>query len=118
MTIKNLFVYVDAVKPNVFSDKTKTIWLNEIEGKIQTDVMLTASALVKTYTYDIDMYNALLVKPPHDKLYKSYLCAMVDFANGEYDRYKNSMQMFNKQYAEFTEWYIRIYRPADKGGTV
>ena len=39
----------------------------------------------------------LLVYPPHDKLYRTYLLAMIDFANGEYTKYNNSIAMFNAQ---------------------
>ncbi|MHB1153999.1 MAG: hypothetical protein ACYCWE_20760 [Eubacteriales bacterium] len=65
-----------------------------------------------TLTFD-GSETVLLVQAPFDKLYRSYLCAMIDFANGEYDRYNNSMQMFNKQLSELTGWYARTYRPAD-----
>jgi hypothetical protein len=111
--ISDLLAYCDAVKPNAFDTATKLVWVNEIEGMIQTDVMLIASADVVQYDAE-DTAAALLVPAPHDKLYRSYLCAMIDFANGEYDRYNNSMAMFNTHYREFTEWYIRIYRPADE----
>lgn len=101
------------MKPNAFDTATKLVWINEIEGMVQTDIMLMASADVVQYGAE-DTAAALLVPAPHDKLYRSYLCAMIDFANGEYDRYNNSMAMFNTHYREFTEWYIRIYRPADE----
>lgn len=195
MKLSELIAYVDAVKPNSFDTPTKTIWINEIEGMIQTDVMLLAAADVRTYIYSavysaagiafptdstmklpsaatfhiggtvtiaglvtyaannsatarkiidisydgltltfapdsftgigtvadsgtatltFDGSNTVLWVPsPHDKLYRSYLLAMVDFANGEYTKYNNTMQMFNAHYRELTEWYARVYRPAD-----
>lgn len=112
MIISDLLAYVDAVKPNSFDAPTKIIWLNEVEGMVQTDIMLVASADIITYAAT-DTAVALLVPAPHDKLYRSYLCAMVDFANGEYTKYNNTMQMFNAQYHELVEWYARVYRPAD-----
>jgi len=112
MIISDLLAYVDAVKPNSFDTPTKIIWLNEIEGMVQTDIMLVASADIIAYAAT-DTTVTLLVPPPHDKLYRSYLCAMIDFANGEYTKYNNAMQMFNRQYNELVEWYARVYRPAD-----
>lgn len=106
MTITELIAYADAVKPNAFDTATKTIWINEIEGMVQTDVMLIASDDIVQYDAD-DIEETLLVEPPHDKLYRSYLCAMIDYANGEYDRYNNAMLLFNAQYAEYAEWYTR-----------
>lgn len=110
MTISQLIAYADAVKPNAFDAATKIIWINEVEGMAQTDVMLIAADDIVTHT-DVD--DELLVPAPHDKLYRSYLCAMIDFANGEYDKYNNAMTLFNRQYSEYTEWYIRTYDPAN-----
>lgn len=186
MTLAELIAYADTVKPNAFDAATKTVWVNEVEGMVQTDVMLLDSAVTyvcaATWTgtgvsfpttatmllpsaaafrtggtviidgltenavnnsttertiIDIsangltltfadgsftagtaDTGNAeitfdgtpvtLLAAPPHDKLYRTYLCAMIDFHHGEYDRYNNSMTLFNTQYSEYMEWYTRV----------
>jgi len=113
--IYNVLRYVDDVKPNRFEDATKVQWLNEVEGYIQTEVMMLALADVVQYDPEKDMYTELLVKPPHDKLYSLYLCALVDFANGEYDKYNNTMQMYNKFLGEYIKWYTRVFHPADGG---
>ena len=55
----------------------------------------------------------MLVRPPHDKLYRSYLTAKIDFANGEYDKYANTAMMFNSDFGEFMRWFALTYRPAD-----
>lgn len=190
MTLKELIKFVDDIKPNAFSAAAKTMWVNEIEGKIQTDVFLMAIEDILQYTYEDTLTNAsvyfpdsktmafietpkltpggkikisglsiytgnnsrterkilsvegnnvifadgtftdtgetpdactidysgkdieLLVNPPHDKLYRAYLTAMIDYANGEYDKYGNTMQMFNQYYNEFVRWFMVNYRPA------
>lgn len=56
----------------------------------------------------------LIARAPHDKLYGAYLVAQIDFANGEYNKYQNSMQMFNAYWSEYARWYARIFRPADR----
>lgn len=111
--IKNVIACVDDIKPNRFSEATKVQWLNEAEGYIQTDVMMLALADIVQYDPAVHMDTELLVKPPHDKLYAVYLCAMVDFANGEYDKYSNTMQMYNEFLREYTKWYTMNFRPAD-----
>lgn len=113
MTLKNLLRFVDDIKPNAFSDEAKTVWVNECEGLVQTEVMLLAVEDVIAYTYDQNQETTLLVKPPHDKLYWAYLISMIDFANGEYNKYQNSMEMFNTYMGEYMRWYARTYRPAD-----
>lgn len=56
----------------------------------------------------------LMVRPPHDKIYAAYLTAMIDYANGEYNKYQNTMQMFNGYWGEYARWYARNFRPADR----
>lgn len=111
--IYNVLRYVDDIKPNRFTDDTKVQWLNEVEGYIQTEVMMLALADVVQYDPEAHMHTELLVKPPHDKLYAMYLCAMIDFANGEYDKYSNTMQMYNEFLGEYIKWYTMNFRPAD-----
>lgn len=59
-----------------------------------------------------------MVQPPHDKLYPAYLEARVDYANGEYEKYQNTMQMFNAFFGEFIRWFALTYSPADTHGEV
>ena len=113
MTLKQVIERVDEIKPNAFSNEAKTMWLNECEGMVQTEVLLYASEEIITYDYETHKDIELLVKPPHDKLYWTYLTAMIDFANGEYNKYQNTMQLFNSHFGEFMRWFARCYRPAD-----
>lgn len=56
----------------------------------------------------------LMVRPPHDKIYAAYLVAQIDFANGEYNKYQNTLAMFNGFWGEYCRWYARHFRPADR----
>lgn len=56
----------------------------------------------------------LMVRPPHDKIYADYLTAMIDYGNGEYNKYQNTMQMFNVHWGELCRWVARTFRPADR----
>ena len=51
MTIEEIFDYVDEVKPNNYSKEIKTHWLNELEGKIQNEIMLLAQPEYISYVY-------------------------------------------------------------------
>ena len=114
MKVSELIAYVDEIKPNAFSDAVKLSWLNEVEGMVQLGVMLLDPAELVTYT-TADTGDELLAAPPYDKLYRAYLCACVDLANGEYKKYANTMAVFNAQYGEYMRWYAERYRPADGG---
>lgn len=113
MTLDQVIQMADSIKPNAFPANAKTEWVNECEGMVQTQVMLFAIEEVITYDYERDKSKELLVLPPHSKIYWAYVCAMIDFANGEYDKYANSMQMFNAFFGEYMRWFAKVYRPAD-----
>ncbi len=113
MTLREVIEYTDNIKPNAFTDKDKTRWINEVEGMVQTNIFLLAPEEIITYNFEKDSETELLVRPPHDKIYAAYLAAMIDFANGEYNKYQNTHQMFNAHYSEFMRWFATNYRPAD-----
>ena len=111
--LQSVLEMIDSIKPNAFSDEAKTAWINEVEGLVQTEVFLLAVEDVVQYKWPENSGATLLAKPPHDKIYWVYLSAMVDFGNGEYDKYQNTMQMFNQFFGEYMRWYARTYNPAD-----
>lgn len=114
MTLKEIIDRVDDIKPNAFDEATKTMWLNEVEGYVQTEILLLNVHDIIQYKWPEAENWELLVPPPHDKIYWTYLTAMIDFANGEYKKYQNTMQMYNEFIGEFTRWFARTYRPADR----
>ena len=83
-------------------------FLNECEGKLQTEFLHIADVDCQRYTED-DMDMDLIVGPPHDKLYYAYLCAMIDFTNGEYAKYNNSIIVANAFMAEWAAWFNRTH---------
>ena len=116
MTLGKTIARTDAVKPNAFSYEMKTAWINEVEGLVQTEIMLKDPENTIVYTWPDDENTELLAAPPHDKIYRTYLMAMIDFANGEYNRYQSTMQLFNAHYGEYMRWYAQTHRPADSKG--
>lgn len=113
MKLSAVIRMVDDIKPNVFDNDAKTMWINECEGMVQTEIMLIAPADIIEYNYEEDADSELLAAPPHHKIYWAYLTAMIDFANGEYNKYQNTMQVFNAYFGEYSRWYAMKYRPAD-----
>lgn len=51
MTIGDVIDYADSIKQNSFSTLAKTVWLNEIEYRVQSDVMLLAADNIRDYVY-------------------------------------------------------------------
>lgn len=114
MTLAELIGLADELRPNTLSNELKTRWVNEAEGLVQTEIFLMAPDDIVSYTWDDDQESELLVQPPHEKLYLPYLCAQIDFAHREYEDYQNDKAMFEEHFGEFSRWFSRNYRPADR----
>ena len=115
MKVKDAIAVVDAVNPNAFSEETKFQWLRRLEGRLQAEVFLMAPAQIRELDlqYPADMDRELLVDPPYDDLYPLYLEARIDAENGEYNKYADSMTIYNSAYTAFVCWFCQLYDPAE-----
>lgn len=115
MKIKTIIDRVDALRPNTFEESDKVRWLAELDGRIAMEVMLMAPEEVAMLDYQCpeDMQTELLLRLPHDRVYEHWLMAQIDYANGEYGKYDNSMQMFNAYWDDFVAWFANTYEPAN-----
>lgn len=87
------------------------MWINELEGRVQTEIMLADVLDVIRYTEE--QYDAnLLVLPPHDHLYVDWLLYKTAEYYDEQDRAKYHSAEFEKKYKRFAAWYMNEYRPA------
>lgn len=115
MTVQGAIEYADEMKPNAFSNEVKTKWLADLEGRLAASVFLMAPAEFRPklmYRWPEDKDYELLVDPPYDDLYTLWLQAKIDEANGEYDKYANSMAIYNEHYGSFVRWFAGLYDPA------
>lgn len=64
------------------------------------------------YTYASDKDTELLVVFPHTDIYIYWLSAKIDEANGEYNKYQNTMDSYNAAYGDFVRWFASTYEPA------
>jgi hypothetical protein len=66
-----------------------------------------------------DMDKELLIGKPHHKMYIYYVMAMVDFGDGEYQKYQNGLEMANTTFNEWAKWWQRTYgTPASRSYNV
>ncbi len=114
MKIKDVIAYADEVKPNAFSGAVKVAWLSGLEGRLAAEVFQFAALEIANFAYtEEDMETELLVASPHDDIYPLWLCAKIDEANGEYNKYQNTMQIYNEHYDSFVRWFAQTYEPAE-----
>lgn len=114
MTVQEAIEHADLVKPNAFDLQVKAAWLNTLEGRIAAEVFLMAATEFRLFHYrwPEDAGRQMLVQPPFDEIYPLWLQARIDQANGEYDKYVNTMQIYNEQYNGFVRWFAQVYEPA------
>ena len=111
MTATECINYIDAIEPNAYTSAQKLGWLSECEGKVYTQLFL-----VQPYEFiPVTSGSRVLVLPaPYDRIYPRYLQAMIHYANGEYDRYANSMAVFNEAWGELNRWFGGDYDVTDR----
>ena len=118
MTIIEAINRIDLIKPNTFERLEKTRWLSTLDGIIKSMIIDTheggESVEFKGYDADTDTTTVLLVPAPYDEIYLFWLESKIDYWNGEYARYQNSMIMYNNTYAAFEQYYNRTHRPLSK----
>lgn len=122
--IKEIIARVDAIKFNDYSDEIKLRMVAVLDGKIAVDVLLMHPSETGqfNYTYPEGLEMEPLVHFPHDDLYEKWIEAQIDFKNGEYEKYQNSMEQFNAAYENFVNWLLSYHTPEaylgkDPGGT-
>lgn len=105
-TLKEIIQRVGNEKPDAFDSPTKANWLTELEGKIALDCFLMSpkEAQAVRYSWPKEQDKVLLVRFPNEEIYALYLEAMIDFHNGEPDRYQNTMERFNQAFLGFKQW--------------
>jgi len=114
MTILECIQYVDSIEPNAYNGEHKCRWLRECEGKVYTQLFLQQPVGFSVNRMSEIILYELAVPAPYNKIYPRYLQAMIHYANGEYDRYANSMQLFNEAWSELVRWFGQDYDISDR----
>ena len=117
MTIIEVISEVDALHPNSFGQSNKIAWLSNLDGRIKDEIIDIHEggddAPFNGYNDD-DIDVELIVPRPYDEVYRYWLEAQLDYANGEYTKYNNSMAMFNNAYSAFERHYHKTHMPKGK----
>jgi hypothetical protein len=118
MTIMDALYRIDELKPNSYSQPEKIKWLSSLDGVIKSEIIDTheggEDVVFKGYTEDADLTTVLLVPAPYDDIYLRWLEAQIDYTNGEYGKYNNSIAMYNTAYTAFANYYNRTHMPKGK----
>jgi hypothetical protein len=115
MTIFEAITKINEIKPNSYPQSVKIGWLDTLDRTVKGKIIDThegAEAVkFEGYTEDTDLSTQLLIPAPYDEVYVFWLESKIDYSNGEYGRYNNTVAMFNTAYAEFDRYYNRTHMP-------
>lgn len=119
MTIMEAISRIDILKPNSYTEKEKILWLSTLDGIIKKEIIDKheghETVTFEGYTGDSLTTTELLVPPPYDDIYLKWLEMQMDYTNGEYGKYNNSMAVYNAAYEAYSKYYTRNHMPISKG---
>ena len=119
MTIAEVISKVDALKPNTYAKEDKVEWLSNLDARVKTQIIDAHESCdcFRFYGYDneLDHETELLVPAPYDEMYLRWVEAMIDYHNGEDDRYNNAIILFNNAYEGYKKHYTRTHMPISHG---
>lgn len=115
MTIMQAIDTIDELKPNGYTMEEKVRWLSKLDGAIKREIIDTHEGGEKVvfdgYTTATPTETELLVEAPYDELYLHWLESRIDYYNGEYGRYNNTVSTYNAAYSAFERFYNRAHKP-------
>lgn len=118
MKIIEAIAQIDELKPNSYSTPQKIKWLSQVDGMVKRLIIDTHECENPTeftgYEEDTPVETELLVESPFDSMYIHWLEARIDYANGEYGKYNNTIQAYQEVWDSYKNDYNRVHMPIGK----
>jgi hypothetical protein len=115
MKISEAISRLDSQKHNAYSPSDKVAWLSRLDNMVKKHIIDTHEGDDEvTFTgYDdtTDLQTELLIPAPYDEVYLRWMEAQIDYTNGEYSKYNNSIDMFHTSYNAYANYYNRTHMP-------
>ena len=109
---------IDSLKHNTYTQNEKVAWLSRLDSMVKRLIVDThedGEGITFTgYDDTTDLQTELLVPAPFDEMYLRWLEAQIDYTNGEYDKYNNSILMYQTAYDGYANYYNRNHMPKGK----
>ena len=118
MKIKDAINQIDGQKHNTYSQAEKIAWLSRLDSMVKRLIIDAheggEEVTFSGYDEKSDLDTELLVPAPFDEMYIRWLEAQIDYTNGEYDKYNNSILMYQTAYDGYANYYRRYHMPLGK----
>lgn len=119
MTAGRAIELADAMRDaNPFDDRLKKEWLRQLDALLRAKIAnrcqsqeLGESGADLLWDEGLDDGAELLAPAPYDAIYPQWLCAQMDLALGETERYGLSYGVFTQTQQEFAAWARRSFMP-------
>ena len=116
MTIQEALDMIDEMKPNMMSRKMKIKYLNEIEGLVHQEIVMThehteEEAIKPHYTEETEPGTEMIVPEPYSLLYVYWVMTKIDIQNMEDERYNADRAQFENHYNMMSDWWTRTRMP-------
>ena len=109
---------IDSLKHNTYTQNEKVAWLSRLDSMVKRLIIDThedgEDITFTGYDDTTDLQTELLVPAPFDEMYLRWLEAQIDYTNGEYDKYNNSILMYQTAYDGYANYYNRNHMPKGK----
>lgn len=106
MKLSEVLEEVKKVKPNGYDDDTLTGFVNLLEQHAYETLKVPLEER-KVLKWGVDGNKPLVIPPPHDVAYLSWLKAQIDYNDEEHASYANNQAQFNADYTEFEAYVVR-----------
>lgn len=119
MTIQEAIDKADQMKENILPDAMKIAALNEIEGKIHEEILMTHAHSAEEETppafdIDTDPGTVLLAPDRYAMLYVYWIMSRMDLTYQEMDKFNNNMALFQMEYGNLQDWWNRRRMPVQR----
>lgn len=118
MTIIEAINRIDDLKHNTYDQKDKLEWLSRLDSMVKRLIIDTHEGgddvSFTGYDDSTDIHTELLIPAPFDEAYLRWMEAQIDYSNGEYDKYNNSIEMYNTSWTGYQNYYNRTHMPKGK----
>ncbi len=104
MTKSEVLAFVQSVKPHELADAVMLRWLDELEKKIACEIH---GRFAGEEQYVCLAADQLSVPAPYDKLYWTYLVAMLEFVQGTPESYEFANGVFKEAYGDYARFIQR-----------
>ncbi len=111
----DIIAEVDHLKINNYQFSKKLEWLQDVEDRIQMEIIDTHENPEGIKTGKMDEDTLLIAAGPYADIYRHYLTAQINKSNEEYDRYNNEITLYYDAYETFQRMWHNTHMPVNKG---